>query len=204
MSTYRVTRTIAGGQFENDKCFTNWLESHEHSVLQLLDMRIDPISGIGDSSLASFYGDIDAWTVLAPPVYLAGKAIQEGAKGVADVAKVVPRRYYLWIQHVDVQTMKCPNSDPDLVNSGGKNGWATEAEARAVMNAQIGASEAIVAKVQASKAADNKVGNVAASAVKNLLTDAVEPLENLGKLPPWVGIVLVVGAAGGLYWLFRK
>lgn len=149
MGLYRVTRTIVGGQFDNDSCFTSWLEGLDHSVAYAVDMRLDPLSpsawkaagmvipaNLSDAAIA----------VLAPPIYVAGKLVQAAAMANADVAKMQEHRYYLWYQNAPVKTMVCPKSDPDLVTSGGKDGWATEAEGRAVLNAQI-AQSATVAKL---------------------------------------------------------
>jgi len=209
MTTYRVTRTIVDGQFANDKCFTNWLESFGPmgtGKAWLVDMRIDPVSTLGPVSVVpSSVGDV-GWAVLAPPIYVGGKIVQAIGQKAADVPKAQQRRYYLWAQEATLGVedtaplLKC-KSDPDLIGSGGKNGWPTEAEARKVLDAQLAGSAAVVSQVKAANAKAVSAGNVASGAVDDLAKDAAKAVEGAtGVSAKFIGPIAGAAAAAlGLY-----
>jgi len=185
---FRLTRTIVTGQWENDKCFTKWLEAQTGA--HLVTLRLDPINAIGQFTPVPGTFNEAALALLAPPVYLGGKLIQAGV----NVASYAEHRYYLWEQTADVVTPKCPNSDPDLVSYAGKNGWATQAEAQAALDHVMGVSTAIVEQVKKQNLAAVDPLKIAKEAAGELADDAGAAAK---KSWPWlvpvgVGLGLVV------------
>lgn len=154
---YRITRTIVGGQFDNDRCFTYWLE--KQSTVRLVTMRIDP--AIGGSSKED--------------------------------------RYYLWEQTAEVKTPKCPNSDPDLINENGVNGWATQQEAQAVIDRLYAKSAAIKKTVADANAAALNPFKI----IGDTLSDAANAAGKTAKSSgPWIVVGLI--AAAVIAWKVLK
>lgn len=75
------------------------------------------------------------------------------------------RSFTIWLQ---VTPFALPATcDPDLITSAGKNGWATEAEARAVLAGILAGHAQVNANVAAANAAAVSPGNIAASVAKD-------------------------------------
>jgi hypothetical protein len=101
-------------------------------------------------------------------------------------------------QAAEVPTPNCPNGNPDLVTGFGTNGWATQAEAQAVVDRELGQRNAIAAQVKAANEKAVSPGNIAAGLAK----DAAAAAEGL-KTSPWVWFGAAAGA-GLLLWKVLK
>jgi hypothetical protein len=92
------------------------------------------------------------------------------------------RRYYLWEQRADVPPPKCGTA-PDLVTSGGRNGWNTQDDAQAVLDHELGQSAQLAANIKAANEKAVSPGNIAAGVAEDIKKDA----EALAKNPyAWV------------------
>jgi len=157
---YRVTRTTLRGQFEDDRCFLDWVASFPTANARVVDWRDDPTNNGGPND----------------------------------------RRFYVWFHDVEMKTPICPRGAVlELITKDKKNGWDTEAEARAVMLAQLGQAAAIQQKVDASVAEATSVKKIvgsmagdAAQAVQDVATG--EAFGVAGKVAAGAALL-----AGGLF-----
>lgn len=162
--TFRVTRTTLRGQYEDDRCFLDWVAGYPTANARIVDFRDDPMNNGGPND----------------------------------------RRFYVWFHDVDMQPMKCANGNyPDLIVRDKKNGWPTEAEARAVMLWQIGEAASVKRMVDASNAEALSLKNIAAGMagdVKEAVADVAT-----GKAFGFAGTIAVGAAIVALgLWAFKK
>lgn len=80
-------------------------------------------------------------------------------------------RYYLWVQVSPVATPAKNVCDLSLVTRNGKDGWETQAEAQAVLDAELKASGATAAMVAKANAAATDPVKVLTEAAKDLGKD---------------------------------
>lgn len=174
--TYRITRTVVRGQFANDSCFALWLATTP---------GVAPVKMADDLHIGATQAEL-----LDPSL----------SKSPNDF------RLYLWRQDAQVVTPKCPNSDPDLVTYGGKNGWDTQAEAQAVFDREFKGTAVIAAAVNEANAAAVGPANVVGGAVKELAGDIGKAADAAGKSilsSPWTwGVGIMVGGVM-LYKIFK-
>jgi hypothetical protein len=114
------------------------------------------------------------------------------------------RSYTLWRQ--DKPLAFPPNCDAELMTSGGKNGWATQADAVVVLEALLSGDESVQAGVESANAKATSVANIAASAGKDIKAGAEKVGEAAKKAAGAVATgysILFVAeavAAGALAW----
>lgn len=113
------------------------------------------------------------------------------------------RRFYVWFHDVDMPPLKCANGSPDLINSGGKNGWPTEAEALAVVKHQTGKAAEIKQQVDAANEAAVSVENIAKGVAKDVAEGAADvvtgkSLGTVGKLAAGAGVAVAA------FWVLSK
>lgn len=112
------------------------------------------------------------------------------------------RRLYILYQAAAIIVPACPNSNPELVTSGGKNGWDTQAEAQAVADGDVAQTQKIAAQVKAANAAAVSPENIAAGAAKDLAGDVGKAGDSILKSPiTW--IAAAVFGAFAAYKVFK-
>lgn len=171
---WRVIRTIIRGQFENDDCFLKWVGSHPAEIAIGKVIAVPAIS-----ELAVPYHD--TFETLYP--FLKPEDFGNAKPSAND------QRLYIVYQAQEVATPNCPNGNPSLVTSAGKNGWDTQAQAQAVVDAELAQQNKIAAMVKEANEKAVSPGNIAASVLK----DAAEAADKATKLP-WGWIA--AGVAG--------
>ena len=131
------------------------------------------------------------WVGSNPAQIAIGKVIEEPEIG--NPGGPNDRRLYLLYQAAAVDMPKCPNGNPEMVTSGGKNGWETETEAQAVADSDVAQQKNIAAQVAKQNAAAVAPGKIAGEAVDQLKADAGKAGDSILSSP----ITWVVGAAFG-------
>lgn len=114
------------------------------------------------------------------------------AGGVSDA------RYYLWLQIAPVLSAFPKTCNPDLVNFAGKNEWATQAEAQAVIDAKLKQGAAIAAEVKKANEKAVSAGNIAAGVAEDVAAAGGKALD---AATPVVGVVAGVVAVGAVGWV---
>lgn len=119
------------------------------------------------------------------------------------------RSYTLWRQEKPISIP--PTCNPELMTHAGKNGWGTEAEARAVLKAILAGEAAVQAKVEAANAAATSPANVAAGVAGDIGAAAGKAADaaagavagaSAGALALWAAEALAAGALA--WWAARK
>lgn len=187
MGAWRVIRTYIRGQWENDACFLKWIGSHP---AEIAIAKVVPIPAIQE--LAVPYHDTfkSLYPFLSPDDFGSKKPSAND------------QQLYIVYQAADVATPNCANGNPSLVSSGGKVQWDTQAEAQAVVDAELGQRNAIAAQVKAANEKAVSAGNIAASVAK----DAGKAVDAASKAvsSPWFAIGLAGLGLGLLAWVFRR
>lgn len=109
--------------------------------------------------------------------------------------------YFLWVQNSPVATPDAKTCDVSLVTRDGKNGWATQAEAEAVLAAELQQSGAVKATVERA------IADAASpeAYLNSILNQAGRDAGKLAAGVPWWAWLLGAGvAAGGVALAVRR
>lgn len=140
------------------------------------------------------------WVGSNPAQVAIGKVIEQPEIG--NPGGPNDRRLYLLFQAAAVPMPSCPNGNPELVTSGGKNGWETQTEAQQVADGDVAQTKAIAAQVAKQNAAAVSPENIAAGAAKDLAGDVGKAGDSILKSPiTW--IAAAVFGAFAAYKLFK-
>lgn len=164
---YRVVSTTLRGQFEDDRCFLDWVAMYPTVNARIVDWRDQP----------------------------------QNDGGVND------RRWYVWFHDVPMKTANvpgCPRGLPGLITRDGKNGWETEAEARAVRDAHIGQSAEIKAMADAANEKATSISNIAGGLAGDIVEGAADVVtgEAIGTTGKIFAAVAIMALAA--WFLNRK
>jgi hypothetical protein len=108
------------------------------------------------------------------------------------------QRLYIVYQAAAVVTPNCPNGNPELVTSGGRNGWPTQAEAEAVASGDLAQRDKIAAQVKAANEKAVSPGNIASS----IANDASKAIDSATKSP--LTYIVGLGVVGVILWKVLK
>lgn len=181
MAEWRVIRTIVRGQFANDDCFLKWIGSHPAEIAIAKVVAMPAIS-----ELAVPYKD--TFATLYP--FLKPEDFGSSKPNAND------QQLYIVYQAAAVATPNCPNGNPSLVTRNGRNGWDTQAEAQAVVDAELNQRNAIAAQVKAANEKAVSPSNVL-KGLLNDLPDVPDPTKPLG------GLIWGVAIVGGAFVLWK-
>ena len=182
MGTWRVIRTYLRGPYANDDCFLKWVGIN---VATIAIAKVVLVPAINE--LAVPYHD--AFKTLYP--FLAPD--KSGGTSSND------QQLYIVYQSADTPMPNCANGNPSLVTSNGKNGWGTQAEAQAVVDAELALRNKVAAQVKAANEKAVSPANIAKQLLGDL-PDVPDPTKPLGAIA-WG--VAIVGGAFVLWKVFK-
>ncbi len=112
------------------------------------------------------------------------------------------RRLYILFQAAPLPVPTCPNGNPELITSGGKNGWDTQADAQAVADGDVAQQKNIAAQVAKENAAAVAPAKILGEAGKELAGDVSKAGDSILKSPiTW--IAAAVFGAFAAYKVFK-